>query len=54
MLGWSTPEILDLRQQQSLNQWSAHRSSVRALAVDEASGRFFTGSAEGEIKVCEC
>ena len=41
---------MDLRQQQTLNSFVAHRGAIRALAVDEAAGRFFTGSADGDIK----
>jgi len=41
---------VDLRQQQTLNSFVAHRGAIRALAVDDAAGRFFTGSADGDIK----
>ena len=46
-------EVIDLRQQQSLNTFVAHRAAVpvRSIVVDDVGGRFFTGSNDGDIKV---
>ena len=51
---WLLPcsaEVLDMRQQKSINAFTAHRAAVKSIVVDDAGERFFTGSTDGEIRV---
>ena len=40
-----------MRQQKSINAFTAHRAAVKSIVVDDAGERFFTGSTDGEIRV---